>query len=84
MLSIQNERVCLQSEWSCCKGSRQTSVSAVVGVDRDLPTIRQVPDPGGCTMCTRGPAIATYDDTLQKPPPRAWQSAPQVGDKLAS
>ena len=35
-------------------------------------------------MCTRGPAIATYDDTLQKLPPRAWQSAPQVGDILAS
>jgi hypothetical protein len=35
-------------------------------------------------MCTRGPAIATYDDTLQKPPSRAWRSAPQVGDVLAS
>jgi len=35
-------------------------------------------------MSTRGPAIVSGDDTLQKPPPKARRSAPQAGDILAS
>jgi hypothetical protein len=82
---IQDEMVCLHSEWRRGKGGRLSFDVPAEKVDRDLP--RNPSDSSvsrRMIMNTRGAAMAANDDGLQKAGPDARRSVPQAGDILAS